>query len=107
MFRSAFRPLLPVKITRKIGISRYLHDVTTDFVYQDTSGSLVTKPVSCTLGDPGQSNVLIYPEVGSALQAASPDGSAASYPKRCKLTFFHDLQYFGFRKCQNLGPSPV
>ena len=42
--------------------------------------------------------VLIEQGVGSALRAASPfiSASAASAEDRCKLTFFHDSQHFGF-----------
>ena len=50
------------------------------------------------VGDPGEAYVLIEQEVGSALRAASPfmSASAASAEYRCKLTFFHDSQHFGF-----------
>ncbi|EGC47715.1 conserved hypothetical protein [Histoplasma capsulatum var. duboisii H88] len=44
------------------------------------------------------SHVLVEPGVGSALHAASPvtSASAANAEDRCKLTFFHDSQHFGF-----------
>lgn len=63
-------------------------------------GTLVTRKVPIIVGDPGETYVLIEPGVGSALRAASPftSASAASAEDRCKLTFFHDSQHFGFGK---------
>ncbi|KAJ0415367.1 hypothetical protein BJY00DRAFT_293634 [Aspergillus carlsbadensis] len=50
------------------------------------------------VGNPGDAFVLVDPEAGIALGAASPlpSTSAASTEDRCQLTFFHDSQHFGF-----------
>ena len=79
-------------------IARYFHRVTTDFITYDATGSLATRKVPMIIGNPGETYVLIDPGVGTALRAASPftSASAASAEGRCKITFFHDLQYFGF-----------
>lgn len=100
MFRSAFRPLSFLHCTRSAFTARYFHRVTTDFVTHDASGNLVTSKVPIIIGNPGETYVLIEQGVGSALRAASPylSASAASAEERCKLTFFHDSQYFGFGK---------
>ncbi|KAJ5587576.1 uncharacterized protein N7459_003341 [Penicillium hispanicum] len=86
---------------RSFYIARYFHQVTTDFITRDTRGSPVTKKVPIIIGNPGEAYVLIDRGVGIALHAASPfsSASAASAEDRCKLTFFHDSQHFGF------GPS--
>ena len=100
MFRSAFRPLSFLHCTRSAFTARYFHRVTTDFVTHDATGNLVTSKVPIIIGNPGETYVLIEPGVGSALRAASPyiSASAASTEERCKLTYFHDSQYFGFGK---------
>lgn len=109
MFRSAFRPLSFLHCTRSAFTARYFHRVTTDFVTHDTRGNLVTSKVPIIIGNPGETYVLIEQGVGSALRAASPyiSASAASAEERCKLRFFHDLQYFGFGKlsvCESFLP---
>lgn len=45
------------------------------------------------IGNPGETYVMIESGVGAALRAASP---FTSVEDRCKLTFFHDSQHFGF-----------
>ncbi|KAL2862695.1 uncharacterized protein BJX67DRAFT_375118 [Aspergillus lucknowensis] len=79
-------------------MARYFHQVTTDFIAHDMRGNLVTRRVPVIVGDPGETYVLIEPGLGSALRAASPftSASAACAEDRCKLTYFHDSQYFGF-----------
>ncbi|KAJ5991647.1 hypothetical protein N7499_003359 [Penicillium canescens] len=98
MFRSALRPLSFLHCTRRAFTARYFHRVTTDFVTHDARGNLVSSKVPIIIGNPGEAYVLIEQVVGSALRAASPyiSASAASAEERCKLTFFHDSQYFGF-----------
>ena len=98
MFRSAFRPFSSLRCTRSPLTARYFHHVTTDFITRDTGGNLVTRKVPIVIGNPGETYVLIEQEVGSALRAASPfiSTSVASAEDRCKLTFFHDSQHFGF-----------
>ncbi|KAJ5159053.1 uncharacterized protein N7500_008704 [Penicillium coprophilum] len=98
MFRYAFRPLAPFPCPRSARSARLLYHVTTDFITHNTGGNLVTRKVPVVVGDPGETFVLIEQEVGSALRAASPfiSVSAASAEYRCKLTFFHDSQHFGF-----------
>ncbi|KAL4937076.1 hypothetical protein BDV06DRAFT_232810 [Aspergillus oleicola] len=83
--------------------SRYFHRITTDFVHQNETGELVSRKVGCVIGNPGESYLLIEPEVGSALRAAclTAPGSAASAPatkdqQNCQLTFFHESLHFGF-----------
>ena len=100
MFRCAFRPFSPFPRTSIAPTARYFHRVTTDFIAHDVKGNLVTRKVPVIIGDPGETYVLIEPGVGSALRAASPStsASAASAEDRCKLTFFHDSQHFGFGK---------
>jgi hypothetical protein len=97
MFRSAFRPFSSLRCTRSARTARYFHRVTTDFITHDR-GNLVTRKVPIIIGNPGETYVLIEQGVGSALRAASPfiSTSAASAEDRCKLTFFHDSQHFGF-----------
>ncbi|CAG7940348.1 unnamed protein product [Penicillium salamii] len=89
MFRSSFPPFSPWHSTRSACTARYFHRVTTDFV---------TRKVPIVIGNPGETYVLIEQGVGSALRAASPFAlaSAACAEDRCKLTFFHDSQHFGF-----------
>ncbi len=101
MFRSASRPFFSLYSAKSACSSRYFHRVTSDFIHYDARGNLVTRKVPCIIGNPGESYVLIDPEVGSALRAASPFASAfaASAEERCKLTFFHDSHYFGVGKC--------
>ncbi|KAJ5232069.1 hypothetical protein N7468_005025 [Penicillium chermesinum] len=98
MFRCAFRPFSPFPRTSIASTARYFHRVTTDFIAHDVRGTLVTRKVPIIVGDPGETYVLIEPGVGNALRAASPftSASAASAEDRCKLTFFHDSQHFGF-----------
>ncbi|KAJ5177555.1 uncharacterized protein N7500_000254 [Penicillium coprophilum] len=99
MFRSAFPPFSSVcSSARGARTARYFHRVTTDFVTHDTRGNLLTKRVPIIIGDPGEAYVLLEKEVGSALSAADPSASAfiASAENRCKLTFFHASQHFGF-----------
>lgn len=101
MFCSAFRPFTSLHITRRAYSARYFHRVTTDFITHDRKGHLVTRKVPVIIGNPGETYVLIDQGLGSALRAASPctSASTASAEGRCKLTFFHDSQHFGF------GPS--
>ncbi|KAJ5921913.1 hypothetical protein N7516_009616 [Penicillium verrucosum] len=98
MFRSAFRPFSSLRYTRGARTARYFHRVTTDFITYNARGNLVTRKVPIIIGNPGETYVLIEIGVGSALRAASPfiSTSAASTEDRCKLTFFHDSQHFGF-----------
>ncbi|CAG8069883.1 unnamed protein product [Penicillium salamii] len=98
MFRSAFRPFSSLRCTRSARTARYFHRVTTEFIIHDTRGNLVTRKVPIFIGNLGETYVLIEKELGSALRAASPfiSTSAASAEDRCKLTFFHDSQHFGF-----------
>lgn len=122
MFRGAFRPFASSLCSaRGLGVSitftstRHFHRVTTDFISQDAGGKLVVRKLPGIIGNPGQTYVLIDPEVGSALRtatAASPpvgaansasSASAADVGDTCALTFFHDSQYFGFGKTSNLG----
>ncbi|KAJ6171735.1 hypothetical protein N7470_000802 [Penicillium chermesinum] len=106
MFRCAFRPFSPFPRTSIASTARYFHRVTTDFIAHDVRGTLVTRKVPIIVGDPGETYVLIEPGVGNALRAASPftSASAASAEDRCKLTFFHDSQHFGFGKIIELSP---
>ncbi|CAG8217649.1 unnamed protein product [Penicillium salamii] len=100
MFRSSFPPFSSLRSTRSARTARYFHRVATDFVTHDAGGNLVTRKVPVIIGNPGETYVLIEQGVGSALRAASPFtlASAASAEDRCKLTFFHDSQHFGFGK---------
>ncbi|KAL4807922.1 hypothetical protein BDV18DRAFT_136379 [Aspergillus unguis] len=95
MLRSASQPFFSLY---KGPSARYFHRVTAEFIHHDASGNLITRKVPCISGNPGESYVLIDPEIGSALRAASPlaPASAASAEERCKVTFFHDSRFFGF-----------
>jgi hypothetical protein len=55
-------------------------------------------------GFPGEAYVLIDPEVGVALCAASPlaSTSAASADDKCQLTFFHESKHFGFGESKSM-----
>lgn len=107
MFRSASRPFSSLYSTKGVRAStaRYFHRVTTDFISHDMRGNLVVRKVPIIIGNPGETYVLIDPGVGSALCAANPveSASAASIEDRCKLTFFHDSQHFGFGKMSMCG----
>ncbi|KAJ5921443.1 hypothetical protein N7466_009769 [Penicillium verhagenii] len=98
MFRSAFRPIPPLRYTKTPCFARNFYWVTTDFIAHDERGNPVTRKVPIIIGDPEQNYVLIEQEVGSALRAASSlmSASAAISGDSCKLTFFHDSQHFGF-----------
>lgn len=99
MFRSASRSF-SLRSTRNVRTARYFHRVTTNFINHDARGKIVARKVPVIIGDPGETYVLIDPGVGNALRAASPftSTSVASAEDRCKLTFFHDSQHFGFVK---------
>lgn len=105
MFRGAFWPLSSLHSTRSLRTARYFHQVTTYFVTHDARGNLVTRKVPIIIGNPGETYVLIETGIGSALRAASPFTfpSVASAEDRCKLTFFHDSQHFGFGKLSARG----
>ena len=105
MFCCAFRPFSPFPRTTIGPTARYFHRVTTDFIAHDVRGNLVTRKVPVVIGNPGETYVLVESGVGSALRAASPfpSVSAARAEDRCKLTFFHDSQYFGFGKLSVRG----
>ncbi|CAG8930241.1 unnamed protein product [Penicillium salamii] len=110
MFRSAFRPFSSLRCTRSARTARYLHRVTTEFIIHDTRGNLVTRKVPILIGNPGETYVLIEIGVGDALRAASPfiSTSVASAEDRCKITFFHDSQHFGFgtsSMCERFYPT--
>lgn len=98
MFHSALRPFSFLHHTRGTLTTQYFHQVTTDFITYDVKGSLVTRKVPIIIGNPGETYVLVDPGVGHALCAASPltSASTAHAEDRCKLTFFHDSQHFGF-----------
>ncbi|CAG8235302.1 unnamed protein product [Penicillium salamii] len=61
-------------------------------------GNPFTKEVSIIFGSPDEGFVLIEQEVDRVLGATSPVtlASAATVEDRCKLTFFHDSEHFGF-----------
>lgn len=102
MFRFTAYSFVPLSRTRKLTAVRYLHRATGDFVNYDPKGSLSSTKVRILLGDPGETFVLIYPEIGHALHAGSLihtcSTSATRAEDRCKLTFFHDSPHFGFGK---------
>lgn len=89
MFRSISRPFLSFHITNSTRAARYFHRVTTDFITLEVNGNLIIKKVPVIIGNPGETYVLIDPEVGNALRAASPltSASATIAEDRCKLTF--------------------
>ncbi|PGH26498.1 hypothetical protein AJ80_01812 [Polytolypa hystricis UAMH7299] len=97
MLRCAPRSFASPYSTRRVATARYLHRVTADFLNYDAGGNPVSTNVPIIVGNPGETYVLIYPEValhaGSLLHAST---SAISVKHRCKLTFFHDSQHFGF-----------
>lgn len=97
-----FQPFssLHLHSTRCTRTARYFHRVTTNFATHDAGGNVATRKVPVIIGNPGETYVLIEQGVGSALHAASPFAlaSAAGVKDRCKLTFFHDSQHFGFGK---------
>lgn len=98
-----------MKTTPLATARRYFHRVTADFInYDHTTGKQTSTPTSIIIGNPDESYVMILPEIGRALyQAASFLRTPSSSPSpssarvdvegaRCKLTFFHDSQHFGF-----------
>lgn len=82
---------------RSTGIARAFHVATADFTNHGPHGSLVTSKVSIRIGDPGESYVMIPPEVGRAFRAAGllSNGSALTdHPARSPLVFYHDTRHF-------------
>lgn len=98
MFRYASLPLPSLHGLKSTRFTRSFHRVTTDFINYDLNGKLASRKVSIIVGNPGETFVLIDPGVGTAIRDASPfaSPSAASAESRCKITFFHDSQHFGF-----------
>ncbi|KAJ6097000.1 hypothetical protein N7486_007746 [Penicillium sp. IBT 16267x] len=108
MFRRASLPFPSLHGLKSARFTRYFHRVTTDYIDYDSSGKVALRKVSIIVGNPGETYVLIDPGVGTAIRAASPftSPSAASAEGRCKLTFFHDSQHFGFgRSSSRRGSS--
>ncbi|RAK83819.1 hypothetical protein BO79DRAFT_276597 [Aspergillus costaricaensis CBS 115574] len=99
-YRAAYRFPTTLHRTRRSPPARYLHQVTADFQNYDSKGNLVTKRVPVIAGDPGETYLLVYPEVGSAFRAAAKkehiSAPVADVIPTCKLMFFHESQHFGF-----------
>jgi hypothetical protein len=90
--------------SRRVTVARYFHRVTAEFLNYDAQGKPVSTKVPAIIGNPGETYVLIYPEIGRALRAGSPRyASASGVEERCKLTFFHDSQHFGFGTISSLA----
>ncbi|KAL4949834.1 hypothetical protein BDW69DRAFT_197772 [Aspergillus filifer] len=103
MFRNALRPLsVATSVTHPRGAwtARYLHRATADFLNHDSTGKLVAKKTPVFVRNPGGSFVLIDIAVGTALRAAHPKRppTTGSVEDRCKFTYFHDSEHFGFGK---------
>jgi hypothetical protein len=103
MLRWVPRPLAPPFSSRRPAGARCLHQVRGNFIDDDAKGPLVSTKVPIVLGDPGQTFVLVMPDIGRALYAASlhhakstTSGGSKPTEDRCKVTFFHDSQHFGF-----------
>ncbi|KAJ5731811.1 uncharacterized protein N7483_006319 [Penicillium malachiteum] len=98
MFRRASPRFTPLRGLKGPRFARYFHLITTNFIDFDSRGNLASRKVSMIVGNPGETYVLIDPEVGTTIRAASPfaSHSAAGAERSCKLTFFHDSQHFGF-----------
>lgn len=99
MFRRLCQPSASLYRARRIPLARQFHEATADFLNYDTRGNLITEKIPIIIGDPGQTYIMVYPEVGNAIRAAA-DQSRISTPAGivgdiCKLTFFHDSQHFG------------
>ncbi|GAQ46195.1 hypothetical protein AtubIFM54640_004456 [Aspergillus tubingensis] len=99
-YRAAYRFPTTLYRTRRSPSARYLHQVTADFQNYDSKGNLVTEKVPVIAGDPGETYLLVYPEVGSAFRAAAKkahiSAPVADVIPTCKLMFFHESQHFGF-----------
>lgn len=106
MFRRIYQPSPSLYRARRFPLARQFHRATAESSNYDSRGNLVTEKVPVIIGDPGEAYVLVYPEVGRALRAAAsqPHVSAVApgIEERCKLTFFHDSQYFGFGKRRSI-----
>ncbi|KAJ5097241.1 hypothetical protein N7456_007962 [Penicillium angulare] len=86
--------------------TRSLFQMKTTFTNYDSSGNLITKKIPITIGNIEETFVLIKPDIGYELNAASPDSTTsllsssltdtAEERYTCKLTFFHDSRHFGF-----------
>ncbi|KAJ5577509.1 uncharacterized protein N7459_006473 [Penicillium hispanicum] len=99
MFRCAIRPFVSLPSPGRAAPARYFHRVTGDFLSHDTRGNPVSTKVPVIIGDPGETYVLIDPEIGRALRAGillSDSTLATSVEDRCRLTFFHESRHFGF-----------
>lgn len=99
MLRCVSRPFPPSRVIKTGPTARYFHRVAADFIDYATDGKPISTRESIIVGNPEETYVLIPPEVGRALQAGSLRHNPSAYigaEHKCKLTFFHDSQHFGF-----------
>ena len=106
MFRCAPRLFT---FSRRAATARYFHRVTADFINCDVKGKPVSTKVPIVIGNPGESYVQIDPEIGWAFHAGSLHNSpsATNVEGRCRLTFVHETQHFGFGRCAILSTGPL
>lgn len=106
MLRLSPRLFTTVHRIKPAARARACHSATADFVNYGAYGELVTDKVSIRIGDPGESYVMIPPEIGHALQAGSSLINGPTVPHGCAryaLSFFHDTQHFAHGKSAALS----
>ncbi|OAQ96685.1 hypothetical protein LLEC1_02205 [Akanthomyces lecanii] len=100
------RPLLASNLGRRNAATFYptirhhpckaFHSAKADFTMRDGTGSLTTKEIDISIGDPGQSYIIFDKDVGAHMKAAGGQ-QAGSDPDRVALQFFHEARYFAKR----------
>ncbi len=101
MLRLSPRCLTAIYCIKPAVRARAFHSATADFVNYGVNGELVTRKVSIRIGDPGDSYVMIPPEIGHALQAGTSLINGPTLTNGCAryaLNFFHDTQHFAHGK---------
>ena len=97
MLRAGLRHLVAFRRTGLALRARGFHVATADFVNRGVNGELVTRQVSIRIGEPGESYVLVSPDVGEALQAGSASSNGFTpieESAKSAMSFFHDTQHF-------------
>lgn len=85
--------------------SRHYHPQTAQFFVRDPRGGIASTNVRVQMGSPGESYVMVTPEVGSAFKNHISLREGGSDATMVNLTFFHDAQLFTHGKFQYTSGS--